>query len=320
MRVVLTAYSDVEPMLDAIDRGRVHRFLVKPYEPEELRATVSEGLQTRHSTALLRHLIEALHQRRAALNQTLEDLRQTHEQLIVAERMTTIGQATAGIVHDLRNLSTIMGLLMHEIRRKTADPEVVRSAWQALEGLEALLTLLERLREFARAGDGELNLVPIEISRFLARAVSLAEVEHDRDRHPVQLADESASLVLPLDLVRMEQAVLALIDNAVRASPDGSPITIRVRRSRPALANADGASQSAECARLEIVDRGCGMDETTQARALEPLWSGFVPPRLGLGLEAARLAVTAHGGRLELQSGPGVGTTVSLVIPVGGVS
>jgi signal transduction histidine kinase len=320
VRVVLTAYSDLQPMLDAINCGCVYRFLVKPYEPEELRATVSEALWVRHGNLLLRHLIDALSERRDALNQTLNELRETHDQLLAAERMTTIGRATSGIVHNLRNLSTIMSMLMHEIRQKADDPVLVRSTREALDGLESLLSLLERIREFARAGDTEISRVPTEMNRFLYRTVALAKMQDVSERCPMQIESDPEAGALELDPGKMQQALLALIDNAVRASPPGSPVTISFRKQQAAADSAATPDPAGEWACLEVVDQGCGMDDTTRARAFEPLFSAFSPARLGLGLEAARLAVQAHGGHVELESSPGAGTTARLLIPLGGES
>ena len=57
------------------------------------------------------------------------------------------------------------------------------------------------------------------------------------------------------------------------------------------------------------------MDDMTLSKAAEPFFSGFSPPRLGLGLELARLAARAHGGRVELESEPGQGTVARLLLP-----
>jgi signal transduction histidine kinase len=60
------------------------------------------------------------------------------------------------------------------------------------------------------------------------------------------------------------------------------------------------------------------MDDIGLRRAGEPFFSGFSPPGLGLGLEIVQLAARAHGGRFELESSPGNGTTARLVLPLDG--
>jgi signal transduction histidine kinase len=105
--------------------------------------------------------------------------------------------------------------------------------------------------------------------------------------------------------------LLALLDNALRASQPGSPVRVSVRARHDY-----GPGRVLAC--IEVRDHGCGMDEETLTRATEPFFSGFVPKRLGLGLETARLAAQAHGGELEVVSTPGAGTTASLLIPLHG--
>ena len=72
MRVMLTAYADVEPMLDAVNRGSVFAFVVKPCEPEELRATVAEALRMKDRATLLQRLVAEYAERRTLLDGTLK--------------------------------------------------------------------------------------------------------------------------------------------------------------------------------------------------------------------------------------------------------
>jgi signal transduction histidine kinase len=311
MRVMLTAYADVEPMLDAVNRGSVFAFVVKPCEPEELRATVAEALRMKDRATLLQRLVAEYAERRTLLDGTLRELTATQEYVLAAERMTTVGRAVSGIVHNLRNLSGIMCILVDEIRARTSSQSLLSSAQASLESLHALARLLECVRQFSSVGEGAPALAPTEISGFLERTVALALMQTDDTRCPVEL-DASADIsLLPVDADRMMQGLLALLDNALRASPPGSPVRVSVRPRHD-------STSGRVLACIEVCDHGSGMDKKTLARATEPFYSGFVPKRLGLGLETARLAAQAHGGALELVSTPGGGTTASLLIPLQG--
>jgi signal transduction histidine kinase len=314
MRIVLTAYCDVEPMLEAVNRGSVFAFVVKPCEPEQLRATVAEALRMKDRTTLVHHLIEEYTERRQVLDKTLCELKAAQEQVLAAERMTTVGRVAAGIVHNLRNLSFIMCVLVEEIQLRTDHEPLLHCVQSSRESLQSLVKLLECIRQFACVGDGLLSPVPTEMQKFLQQTVDLAVMQSRAAgvRCPVQVEVGSDVPLLPIDADRMMQALLALIDNAIRASQPGNPIRVVARTVD--CTKGDRMMPFSVC--IEVADRGCGMDDVMLASAMQPFFSGFSPPGLGLGLETARLVAQAHGGRIELESKPGAGTTAALLIPV----
>jgi CheY-like chemotaxis protein len=126
----------------------------------------------------------------------------------------------------------------------------------------------------------------------------------------------------PLACIDDEQLVLALTNlclNARDASPPGEAIELHIE---PSAAGPSGPGRPAPGAarawvKLEIVDRGSGMDAQTLAHALEPFFTTKAR-HVGLGLSAARAIVEAHGGALELDSSPGAGTRVRVHLPTAG--
>ena len=312
VRIVLTAYSDVEPMLVAINRAKAWRFLVKPYDPEELRAAVTEALRVKTNVELLKQLTRMLTAHRDALDEALRELRQAQEQLLSVERLATVGPAVAGIVHNLRNLSTLMSFVMTEIARHDVTRSVLETVKSAQASMESLIELLENVHQLARPEDLDLKLESTDMARFLGATAALGMMQ--AGGHPISAESVSESLLARIDVERMRQGLLALVDNAVRASRSREPIKLTARTVPPP--SAAGVTKPAEqwlC--IEVADRGCGMDDDTLSRAVEPFYSGFSPPRLGLGLELARLAARAHGGRVELESEPGQGTVARFLLP-----
>jgi signal transduction histidine kinase len=314
VRIVLTAYSDVEPMLDAVNRAGAWRFLVKPYEPEELRATVAEALRAKDNAASLEYLVEVLAARRNTLERTLGELGQTQDELLCLERLSTVGRAAAGIVHNLRNLSTVMSMLMAEIERQPAPASVLGAVTEAQASMRSLIALLESVRQLAQPEDLDVRREPTNLARFLNTTAALGTMQ--AGGFPILTETDPDAIVAHIDVGRMRQGLLALLDNAVRASGAREPITISAR-TVPLPSPEPSTAGSKQWLCIEVADRGCGMDRATLSRAPEPFFSAFAPPRLGLGLEVARLAVRAHGGRMELESQPGSGTVARLLLPVG---
>ena len=280
---------------------------------------VTEAIRIKGYTELLRQLVDALAERRDSLNLATEQLRNTQEELLAAERVSAVGQATAGIVHNLRNLSTIMHALVHEIERRTNDARLLAVANENNQALTSLIELLENVGAFAKLGDPTLKPIPTDMRSFLERTVKLAMLQNNSSKCPLEV-DAAADLrAILIDSGCMSQAVLALLDNAIRASLPGSPVHISARRvlspdSEPPAITRD------EWACIEVADHGHGMDKPTLARAQRPFFSAFTPPGMGLGLETARLAAIAHGGQLELDSSKGQGTRARLLFPLRGVA
>ena len=110
---------------------------------------------------------------------------------------------------------------------------------------------------------------------------------------------------------RLEQVLWALLDNAVKYSPAGSGVRVRL------VAREDGGRLVAETA---VSDEGAGMDPTTVERAFEQFFRSadarrLAPDGSGVGLYAARGLVRAMGGEMSLESRLGAGTTVRMVLP-----
>jgi CheY-like chemotaxis protein len=106
----------------------------------------------------------------------------------------------------------------------------------------------------------------------------------------------------------VRQALVNLIINAVDAMPRGGTVTLRSRRLSPVR------EQPWVC--LEVCDTGIGMDEETRGRCLEPFYSTKGLRGTGLGLAMVYGVMERHQGRIEIESAPGVGTTIRLVFPV----
>ena len=108
-----------------------------------------------------------------------------------------------------------------------------------------------------------------------------------------------------VDPVRVEQAILALVDNAIRYSPEGQRITL-------GSSSPDGES------RIEVEDKGPGIPETELPHVFERFYrlDGVGEPGNGLGLSIAQTIAEAHGGRIEAESQPGEGTRMTLILPL----
>lgn len=291
-RMVVTAYSDIPPILAAIQLGSVRRFLLKPWKPAEMLTAVRECLEWKEDRETLARVAAALQEHIDALEAALREQRRTLEQVAVAERTALIGRMTAGITHDLRNQLAVLQLLVERLMDETRDTEIDRLGQDALLSLRALLALVRDVHSFARRQPLQLSLVDFPAEDLIRDTLGLARLEDASLAARVQTSIEPAGLTLAGDAQRLQQALLALLRNAAQASDERAPIHLTIRR------------DDAQSVCLEVADSGVGMDDATRSRALEPLWSGFGDGHAGLGLSIANMVANAHGGEIRFVDAP----------------
>ena len=303
IRIVVTGYTDVEPMVAAINQGAIHRFILKPWNAEEMRAAVEEAFDVRSTKAALRLVVDELARRCEALRFTLQELEHTNRQVLAAERLSTLGRLTAGITHDIRNQANVMLLLVESVNMETEDPAVHDAANVALSTLRSLVNLVHDVNVFASDHARELKRSPVEARQFVEETIKFLSLEGSGQNSPVAVHVDPAVSELYVAAQPMRQGLLSLLRNAVQATQPADPIEVRV------------VPASGRGTNIDVRDRGPGMDPETLALSTKPFFSGFEPPGMGLGLEIARLVVEAHGGRLEIYSEKGAGTLGRLWLP-----
>jgi signal transduction histidine kinase len=172
--------------------------------------------------------------------------------------------------------------------------------------VERVNRLIEQLLDSARLNSHELplELVDADLVEICREAIELAT--QVSTGHQVVL-EESGPVLGRWDRSRIEQAATNLINNAIRYSPHGGQITVRVRTS--------GADVM-----LEVRDHGIGIPPEQVARLFSPFFRGRHAPALnrgglGLGLYITREIVRRHGGVLEVESTPGSGSSFRMTLP-----
>ena len=232
---------------------------------------------------------------------------ETTAQLHEAQKIETLGQLTGGVAHDFNNLLTpVMGALdmLGRIHDDTRSQRLIRGAQEASERSR---TLISRLLAFARRQVLAASAVDIGklvdgmadlIQRSLGPQIVLS-LHLDRDTPPAWV-----------DANQLELALLNLAVNARDAMPEGGELTISTKPGRD-------LQDDAARVMLVVTDTGSGMDAETLARAIEPFFSTkAVGKGTGLGLSMVHGLAAQSGGRLNLSSVPGQGTTATLCLPV----
>jgi len=297
-------------------------FLERPFHPTTLVSIVRTAVRSRRRqyqarahlaeladlTASLEHRVE---DRTHALMEEVAARERAQDQLRQAQKMESIGKLTGGVAHDFNNLlAAVMGNLDLLKKRTAQDERAQRYISGAVQGAERGAALTQRLLAFARQQD--LTTGAIDLSSLIGGMSDLFE----RSLGPSIALTLDLPTGLPparVDANQVELAILNLVINARDAMPAGGAIDVRlstetVRRSRD-LAKGDYL-------RVDVRDNGCGMDEATMKKAIEPFFSTKpVGKGTGLGLSMVHGLAMQLGGSLTLQSKPGAGTTATLWLP-----
>jgi two-component system sensor histidine kinase KdpD len=211
------------------------------------------------------------------------------------------------LAHDLKTpLTSIKGALTH-LLGKQHDAEEDELLTLANEETDRLNRLVGEVIEMSRIDAGKLH--PERHPQAVAKIVSAAmkEIEIHWGDRPVKVEIPAGLPPADADFDFILQVVKQLLDNALRYSPAGSPITI-------------SAEQRNEKIVVSVIDRGAGIDEQEQSRIFEKFYRGREwrdqVSGTGLGLSIARGIIEAHGGKIWVASQPGSGSVFSFSLPI----
>ena len=243
-----------------------------------------------------------------------ERLREARDQAESGSRAKS--RFLAAMSHELRTpLNAVIGfaeLMQQEALGPLGSQDYIEYAGHILTSGMALLEMITNLLDFARveAGTLELRYTDVELIRLLRSATAGAQsgVMVQRDP-PVAVSLDLPTGHLPIrgDEGRLRQVFGGLIGNALKFTPAGGQVTVRLR------AVPGGAE-------IIITDTGIGMSPDELKHVFEPFWqadSGLSRVRggAGIGLRLARELVALHGGSVELASHKGQGTQITVLLP-----
>jgi len=236
----------------------------------------------------------------------LEDAR---EALFQAQKMEAIGQLMGGVAHDFNNLLMVIKGSQDLLRKRLSqDPRGLQLLENAQLGASRGIALTQRMLAFARREAHKITAVDIPslvagMADLLTRSID-SKVDLER-RFPIKVPAVLA------DANQLELALLNLVVNARDAMPRGGTIIIAAKE-----AQSEAPALPGRFVCLSVTDTGDGMDAGTLARATEPFFTTKgVGKGTGLGLPMVQSVAHQSGGRFELKSQKGRGTSAELWLP-----
>jgi two-component system NtrC family sensor kinase len=238
----------------------------------------------------------------------LHMLKTTQDDLIQAEKLTSLGQLSASIAHEVNN--PLAGVLVYTqlLTKKIAGDNISKEiALGYLSKMESELTrstgLIRALLDFSRQSPPTLR--EVDINEVINRAFEL--VAHSAELAHVQVIKElSPSLPKPIaDFDQLQQVCTNLILNAIQAMPKGGRLTLRT------------SSIDSSQLKIEVQDTGCGISSENMRKLFTPFFTTKRDVKgVGLGLAIAHGIIKRHQGRIEVQSKEGEGTTFAIYLPL----
>jgi hypothetical protein len=250
-----------------------------------------------------------LEQEKAKLEKAYAELKETHVQLLHAERLAAVGKMTAHVAHEIRNpLVTIGGFARSLLKKAHGNGDVEKSAGIIAEEALRLEKILANVLAFTRLPKPVFQMA--DLNKILRDICALFGEEAQRRRIRLNLQLNDVPL-LRLDVGQINQAVQNLLRNGMQsfgdarggAAPERCCVTI-----------ATGV-ESGQQVCLKICDTGAGMPPDVLDNIFDPFFT-TKPEGTGLGLPITRQIISEHGGRIEVTSAVGKGTSFFVYLPI----
>jgi signal transduction histidine kinase len=226
-----------------------------------------------------------------------------------AERLDAIGGMAAGVAHHLNNILTVaLGNIQLTLKQGVENRSEV--CLRAAEGaVRDAVGVLRSLTSYCRT-EAIAAQAPLDVNRLVDEVLELTaprwrDEALARDVRIQVQVEHGALEPLMANAMALRQVLMNLVFNGVEAMPEGGLLTVRTWSDEVAM-------------HVSVSDTGIGMDETLRARALEPFITTKGSRTRGLGLSVAQGIVTRHGGRLDITTLAGVGTSVVMSLPRAG--
>jgi len=286
-RILLTAYTEVEGLIEAINRAAVFGYVTKPWHPDDLIRLVERAAEAHRLHQENKALLRDLRERNRRLEELVAEMKRLEAEKMQAERWAALGRVASMLAHDLRNpLAAIQihaGLLLEgELQEGLQE----RSARSILDEVGRMRRRIEDLLLVARPGP-----VPVEQARpYPVPALIGCLEESFRDRCRAQgirlvceLGYKGSCVVRPGQIYR---ALENLLQNAIDAQPNGGDILIE------AVGGEGGFVE------IRVSDSGRGVPAEIAGSLFEPFATHGKAGGTGLGLAVVKKIVEEHGGRV----------------------
>ncbi|HOF05537.1 MAG TPA: ATP-binding protein [Syntrophales bacterium] len=240
-------------------------------------------------------------------NRHLEGIVAMERRLEKAERLSALGQLAAGVAHEIRNPLNAISMASQRLKRDFVPADAGKAReFQTITGvirdeIRRLNGIIEEFLTFSRSRRLDLREYPV--TEVLQKIVNLLREETAEKGIVIETRWSEPSPVIPMDVDKLQQALLNFIKNAVESIAGEGRVTLSV------------GPEKKGWIRIAIVDTGCGMTAEEIERIFSPEYT-TKEKGLGLGLPLSHEIIRGHGGEIRVTSRKDMGTTFEIILPV----
>jgi two-component system, NtrC family, sensor kinase len=324
--ILFTGQGDQEVAVEAMKAGATDYLVKGKITAESVIQSIRYALGLRKEGALRKEAETKLknphmdltlsHQE---LQASMEKLKKAQNQILRSEKLAGIGRMVAGVCHEILNpLNIISGHSQTLLLERNNDGELCKDLDSIMEEIQRITKIIGSLLKFSRKGSME--LVKTDITKELESVLSLVKKDMQMEGISIVQNFSADSIPVHIDTDGMRQVFLNIINNAKFAMQGGGVFTI----STEVLNSKENWSPYQEkvlpgpdkIMRLKFSDTGAGIRAEDMEKLFEPFFTTKPEEKgTGLGLSVSFSIIEKHGGRLEIESELGLGTTVIIDLP-----
>ncbi|PYM51806.1 MAG: hypothetical protein DME16_02915 [Candidatus Rokuibacteriota bacterium] len=245
------------------------------------------------------------------LQSVVDDLKATQAQLVRGETLSAIGKLASGMAHHLNNLFAVILGRLETLLVKVPDQEARRYLEIVQRAAQDGAEVVRRVQRFSRVQPVS-RTVPVDLNQLAQEVLELTRPRWHNEALLRQIRVDTAldlGAIRPVagELAPLREVLMNLLLNGIDAMPDGGRLILKTWMTGPDV-------------HCSVSDTGAGMSEEVRHRALDPFFTTKGPKSTGLGLSVTYGIVQRHNGKLEIESTPGRGTTVTITLPAMGTT
>jgi two-component system probable response regulator PhcQ len=304
IRILATAFSDMEAAIDAVNTGAIYKYVTKPWDPEQLEHTLKHALEffsvQNERDQLLREKMSVLHN------------------MMIADRIVSLGLLAAGLSHHIRNslvaVKTFLDLAPSKMAEEKMNidglrnPDFWKEYYQSVQGqIERINNLLKDLWTASEKPSFEFS-DEVQLRTVVDSCIDALKTPFAAKNIKVKNEIPESLPTMKVDKPKFYRLFDLMLKDELATLPAGSEVTLKAEAyngtSRPGIL-------------IQISDNGPGLPQ----EALRLVFDPFVvrsdsPMEYGIHLMACYFIVHHHGGKIDARSEDGKGTTFTLRLPI----